>query len=387
LPSNPDIFRASGHLIFVVEVITLKTELRVIDRPEVMDDEARWEAAASRDSSMRELFVIAVTSTGIYCRPGCPARMPKRENVRFFADCDEAEAAGFRACLRCKPRQTVEDVSALVRRACEMLEDTDGQPPTLTEIGERLGTGAARLQRLFRTTLGVTPREYADARRLERLKEGLRDGHSVTDALYDAGYGSSSRLYESASDRLGMTPGKYRKGGRGMHIRYATAESEYGHLLVAGTDRGVCSVRLADTEAELGVALRSEYPEALIERDDDSLRGWTDEILEFLRGTRVRLDVPLDIQGTAFQFRVWRALQQIGYGSTKTYGEVAAEIGKPGAARAVGNACGSNPVALVIPCHRVTGSNGALGGYGLGIERKKKLLAQEARTALQQATA
>jgi AraC family transcriptional regulator of adaptative response/methylated-DNA-[protein]-cysteine methyltransferase len=268
-----------------------------------------------------------------------------------------------------------------------MLEDADGQPPTLTAIAARLGASPARLQRLFRTTLGVTPREYADARRLERLKGGLRDGRSVTEALYDAGYGSSSRLYESAADRLGMTPGKYRKGGRGMHVRYATAESEYGHLLVAGTDRGVCSVRLADTEAELGVALRGEYPEAAIERDDASLRGWTDQILEFLRGTRVRLDVPLDIQGTAFQFRVWRALQQIGYGSTKTYGEVAAEIGKPGAARAVGNACGSNPVALVIPCHRVTGSNGSLGGYGLGIERKKKLLAQEARTALQQATA
>ena len=358
----------------------MKTELTLVEPTVVMDEEALWEAASSRDTSMVGLFVTAVTSTGIYCRPGCPARMPKRENVRFYANCDEAEAAGFRACLRCKPREEFEDNSAeVVRRACEMLEGESDVTPSLSGISRRLGVSAASLQRMFRRTLGVTPGEYAAARRLERLKGGLRNGQSVTEALYDAGYGSSSRLYESASQRLGMTPGAYRRGGRGMKIRYQTADSEFGKLLVAGTERGVCSVRLADSEAELGVRLREEYPEATIERDEGSLSAWVEQIIEYLKGARVSLGVPLDIQGTAFQFRVWRALGEIGYGSTKTYGEVAAAIGQPGAARAVGNACGSNPVALVIPCHRVVGSNGALGGYGLGIERKKLLLAHEAR--------
>jgi AraC family transcriptional regulator of adaptative response/methylated-DNA-[protein]-cysteine methyltransferase len=345
-----------------------------------MDDDALWEAASRRDSSMRELFVIAVTSTGIYCRPGCPARMPKRQNVRFFADCEEAEAAGFRACLRCKPREVIRDDSAeIVRQACEILEAGEGEPPGLTTVSRELGLTPARLQRMFKRTLGVTPGEYAAARRMERLKGGLRNGRSVTEALYNAGYGSSSRLYESAAQRLGMTPGAYRKGGRGMRIRYQTVDSEFGKLLVAGTERGVCSVRLADTEAELGARLREEYPEAMLERDDGSLNAWMAEIVNYLKGTQVRLDVPLDIQGTAFQIRVWRALLEIGYGSTKTYGEVAATIGQPGSARAVGNACGTNPVALVIPCHRVVGANGGLGGYGLGIERKKLLLAHEAR--------
>jgi AraC family transcriptional regulator, regulatory protein of adaptative response / methylated-DNA-[protein]-cysteine methyltransferase len=345
-----------------------------------IDEETLWKAAESRDASMIGLFVTAVTSTGIYCRPGCPARMPKRENVRFFADCDEAEAAGFRACKRCKPREAFEDNSAnLVQQACEMLDSESDYSPGIGAISRRLRVSSARLQRMFRRTLGITPGEYAEARRLERLKSGLRNGRSVTESLYDAGYGSSSRLYESASDRLGMTPGTYRKGGRGMKVRYHTADSDFGKLLVAGTEQGVCAVHLADDESMLGVALRGEYPEAIIERDDGSLGDWVNQILEFLRGARVRLDLPLDIQGTAFQFRVWRALQKIAYGATKTYGEIADEIGQPGAARAVGNACGTNPVPLVIPCHRVVGSNGKLGGYGLGLDRKKKLLAQEAQ--------
>ena len=351
-----------------------------------IDDETLWKAAESRDTSMVGMFVIAVTSTGIYCRPGCPARMPKRENVRFFADCAEAEAAGFRACLRCKPRERFEDRSAaLVQRACEMLEEGD-DPPGLSAIGRALGVSTAQLQRMFRRALGITPGEYAEARRLERLKGGLRNGRSVTESLYEAGYGSSSRLYESASDRLGMTPGTYRKGGRGMKIRYHTVDSDFGKLLVAGTERGVCAVHLANDDSELGIALRGEYPEAIIERDEGSLRHWVGEIIEYLQGARVRLDLPLDIQGTAFQFRVWRALQKIAYGATKTYGEIAQAIGQPGAARAVGHACGTNPVPLIIPCHRVVGSNGKLGGYGLGLDRKRKLLAQEAQAMESTAT-
>jgi AraC family transcriptional regulator of adaptative response/methylated-DNA-[protein]-cysteine methyltransferase len=234
---------------------------------------------------------------------------------------------------------------------------------------------------MFRRALGITPGKYAEARRLERLKGGLRNGRSVTESLYEAGYGSSSRLYESASDRLGMTPGTYRKGGRGMKIRYHTVDSDFGKLLVAGTERGVCAVHLADDDSALGIALRGEYPEAIIERDEGSLRHWVDQILAYLQGARVRLDLPLDIQGTAFQFRVWRALQKIAYGATQTYADIARAIGQPGAARAVGHACGTNPVPLIIPCHRVVGSNGKLGGYGLGLDRKRKLLAQEAKAA------
>ena len=346
-----------------------------------IDDETLWRAAESRDTTMVGMFVIAVTSTGVYCRPGCPARMPKRQNVRFFAGCAEAEAAGFRACLRCKPRERFEDNStALVQRACEMLDEGD-EPLRLGTISRLLGVSTASLQRVFRRTLGITPGEYAEARRLERLKGGLRGGRSVTESLYDAGYGSSSRLYESASERLGMTPGTYRKGGRGMKIRYHTVDSDFGRLLVAGTEHGVCAVHLADDDSELGIALRGEYPEAIIERDEGSLRHWVGEILEYLHGARVRLDLPLDIQGTAFQFRVWRALQKIAYGATQTYGDIARAIGQPGAARAVGHACGTNPVPLIIPCHRVVGSNGKLGGYGLGLDRKRKLLAQEAQAA------
>ena len=359
--------------------------LRLVETKDAItvDADALWEAALSRDSTLDGMFIVAVRSTGIYCRPSCSARKPKRENVMFFPDCDSAEDAGFRACKRCHPRDKSRDQTAqLVQKACRYLEDGDGEEPlTLPQIGRRLGVSADALARLFRRTLGVTPREYAEARRLQRLKEGLRDGASVTDALYDAGYSSSSRLYENAGEQLGMTPATYRKGGRGMKVRYDIRPCTLGRLLVAGTDRGVCCVQLGDSDSQLGVSLRGEFPEALIERDDGSLSGWADQILDHLRGVRARLDVPLDVQGTAFQFRVWRALSQIAYGSTRSYSDVARAIGRPSAVRAVARACATNPVPLVIPCHRVVRANGELGGYGQGIERKRKLLEQEKATA------
>jgi AraC family transcriptional regulator of adaptative response/methylated-DNA-[protein]-cysteine methyltransferase len=340
------------------------------------DEDALWDLCLSGDTSMDGAFFAAVRTTGVYCRPSCTARKPKRENVSFFASCEAAEAAGYRACKRCFPKLATRDGAAeLVRRASELLDSEE--PPALPGLTRALKVTAAQLQRTFKRVLGVTPQQYVEARRLARLKDGLRDGRSVTDALYDAGYSSSSRLYESAGDRLGMTPATYRRGGRGMRIRYHISGSPLGRMLVAGTKIGVCAVHIADSDAELGVALRGEFPEAIIEPDDGALEGFVSQIVDHVRGMRPRLDIPLDIQGTAFQMRVWRALQEIGYGATRTYSEIAEAIGSPRAVRAVGNACGRNPVPVIIPCHRVVAANGGLGGYGLGIERKRKLLATE----------
>ncbi len=344
--------------------------------PSGMDDEALWQLSRSRDTSLDGMFYIAVKSTGVYCRPSCSARAPKRENVVFYPDIQSAEAAGFRPCKRCHPRLASADATAeVVRLACELLDEEE--TPRLPDIARRLGVSAAQLQRMFKRALGVTPGQYSDGRRLQRLKGGLRNGHSVTRALYDAGYSSSSRLYESAGEQLGMTPATYRKGGRGMTIRYQIFDSPLGRLLIAGTDRGVCAVQLGDAEAELGMALRGEFPEAVILPDRGALSGWVSQILEHLEGVRPRLDLPLDIQGTAFQLRVWRALRDIAYGATRSYAEIAEAIGNPRAARAVGNACHNNPVAIIIPCHRVVRSNGDLGGYGGGVHRKQKLLDKE----------
>lgn len=378
-PRNPDSFRLRPAIVLGPEVTPLT--MRLSERKSLnFDEEQLWQFCLSRDTSMDGVFVMAVKSTGVYCRPSCSARRPKRERVVFFADADEAEAAGFRPCRRCHPRLAMRDKTAeLVRRACEYLEAEE--PPRLPEIGRQIGVNASQLHRMFKRVLGLTPGQYAEGRRLERLKGGLRDGHSVTRAMYDAGYSSSSRLYENADEQLGMTPGTYRQGGRGMTIRYHITDSPLGRLLVAGTDRGVCAVQLGDTDAELGVALRGEFPQAVIMPDRGELEEWTSQILEHLAGFRLRLDIPLDIQGTAFQLRVWRALRDIAYGSTRSYSEIAAAIGSPKAVRAVGNACGRNPVPIIIPCHRVVRSNGGLGGYGLGIHRKEKLLAMESQRA------
>jgi AraC family transcriptional regulator of adaptative response/methylated-DNA-[protein]-cysteine methyltransferase len=347
-----------------------------------LDEDALWEFCLSSDTSMDGVFFVAVRTTGVYCRPSCSARKPKRENVSFFADADGAEAAGYRACKRCHPRLSTSDgATALVQVACDLLEDDrDGEPLSVPQVAKRLGVPQAQLQRTFKRALGVTPRQYAEARRLARLKGGLREGRSVTDAMYDAGYSSSSRLYESAGDQMGMTPATYRRGGRGLSIRYTIVACPLGRMLVAATDRGVCAVHLADTDAELGVALRGEFSEAVIEPDAGALQGYVDQILEHLAGVRPRMDIPLDIQGTAFQMRVWKALREIAYGATKTYGDIAAAIGSPKAMRAVGNACHNNPVPVIIPCHRVVAANG-LGGYGGGIERKVRLLETERRVA------
>jgi AraC family transcriptional regulator, regulatory protein of adaptative response / methylated-DNA-[protein]-cysteine methyltransferase len=347
----------------------------------VMDDDARWQAVLARDWRCDGRFVFAVRSTGIYCRPSCPARRPRRAQVHFFAGPQDAEHAGFRPCRRCLPRDAVAPEVEVVRQVCRYIEDHPDGPTTLTALGAHVGISPSHLQRLFKSIMGVTPRQYVEVRRLDRFKEQLREGDAVTGALYDAGYRSSSQLYMQAPARLGMTPTTYRKGGKGMDIMYTTTASPLGSLLVAATERGLCTVRFGESVAELEQGLVREFPAATIRRDDAALRPWVDALVHYLDGRQPQLDLPLDVQATAFQSRVYEALRAIPYGSTRSYSQVAQAIGRPTAVRAVAHACATNPVALVIPCHRVVRDDGSLGGYRWGVERKRALLDQEAQAA------
>src|SRR5262245_65009769 len=342
-----------------------------------MNATARWDAVVSRDRESDGAFVYAVRSTGVYCRPSCPSRRPRRDRVEFFERVADARAAGFRACRRCRPDEPSEDPWIdKIRRACLYLANVDGHP-SLATLAARFGGSPYHLQRNFKRIVGVTPREYTEAIRLRKVKRRLRDGEDVTGAMFDAGYGSSSRFYERAAPKLGMTPSTYRRGGKDMSIQYAIVDSPLGRLLVGATSRGVCAVAMGSSDAELERALSKEYPAATIGRDSGALATWTTEILAHLAGRQPRLDLPLDVQATAFQWQVWQALAQIPYGETRTYSDVAKSIGRPRAVRAVARACATNPVALAIPCHRVVGSDGNTGGYRWGTERKKTLLGQE----------
>jgi AraC family transcriptional regulator of adaptative response/methylated-DNA-[protein]-cysteine methyltransferase len=351
-----------------------------------MDSEAgRWRAFERRDRDADGAFVVAVRTTGIYCRPSCPARRPRRENVAFYSDPERAEAAGFRACLRCRPREVAAQTQ-LVQQVCAHIDAHLDESVTLAELSAATGVSPHHLQRTFKRALGVSPRAYAEARRLEAFRARLKHDNgavSVTDALYDAGYGSSSRLYERAPAQLGMTPSAYRRGGAGMRIGYSMAPCALGQLLVAATERGVCLISLADSDAELRATLEREFPAAELTRDDDTgpLGADLRAIVEYLAGERQALDLPVDVRATAFQWRVWEALQTIPYGATRSYGDVARAIGQPSAVRAVAQACASNPVALVIPCHRVVRAGGQLGGYRWGVERKQALLDRERELA------
>lgn len=348
-----------------------------------LDDDACYRAMQARDTAFDGVFVTCVRTTGIYCRPSCTVRQPLRKNIFFLPGNEAAEAAGFRPCKRCKPRDNAWTDSApeVVAAATAALDEANLEPLTVQHLADIVGVTTGALNAAFRRVLGVTALEYAAARRVERFKDGVRNGGDVTTAMYDAGYGSPSRLYEHASKRLGMTPGAYRKGGRGMAIVYQTLDSPAGRMIVAATEHGVCSVRFGQNDRALVSDLTKEFPEATITHDEGTLGEWIAEIGEHVNGLRPRLDVPLDVQGTAFQWRVWRALQQIGYGRTKSYKQVAEEIGQPSAVRAVARACATNKVAVLIPCHRVVGSDGSLTGYAYGVERKAALLQMEHDTA------
>jgi AraC family transcriptional regulator, regulatory protein of adaptative response / methylated-DNA-[protein]-cysteine methyltransferase len=345
-------------------------------------DETRWQAVAERASAADGSFVFAVLSTGIYCRPSCPARRPKRANVRFYADPVAAEAAGFRACRRCRPNE--QDAARVRLEAlCDYIREQAGSGERLTieHLAARAALSPAQLKREFTARVGVTPRQFVESCRLEALRLGLRKERSVTDAIYEAGFGSASRVYERTGALLGMTPGDYRRRGERQTISHATLRTPLGFLLVGATERGLCFVQFGGDEAALVAELAREYPAAervAVERPySEALAAWLTALQEHLAGTRADLELPLDVRASAFRARVWRYLQTIPRGEVRSYSEVAAAIGAPRAVRAVASACAGNPTALVIPCHRVLRASGELGGYRWGLERKQQLLEQE----------
>jgi AraC family transcriptional regulator, regulatory protein of adaptative response / methylated-DNA-[protein]-cysteine methyltransferase len=341
--------------------------------------EARWQALLGRDPAADGHFVAAITSTGIYCRPICPARKPKRENVRFYPTPAAAEAAGFRACKRCRPNQASAGGrhAAAVADACRMIAEAE-EPPSLEALARSAGMSRFHFHRVFKQATGLTPKGYATSLRAARLREGLAGSATVTAAIYDAGYNSSSRFYAKSSQVLGMTPTAFRAGGAGTTIRFAIGESSLGAILAAASDRGVCAILLGDDPQALLRDLQDAFPKADLLGGDRDFEQWMAEVVGFVEQPALGLDLPLDIRGTAFQQRVWRALSEIPVGATVSYAELAGRIGLPKAARAVARACAANGIAVAIPCHRVVRSDGALSGYRWGVERKRRLLAREA---------
>jgi AraC family transcriptional regulator, regulatory protein of adaptative response / methylated-DNA-[protein]-cysteine methyltransferase len=342
--------------------------------------ERYWQATLHRDPRADGSFFFAVRSTQVYCRPSCPSRRPLRRNTVFFRTPQDAESEGFRPCRRCRPKQQ-DAATALVQRVAAVLAKDEDEPLRLGSLAEQVDSSPAQLRRAFRRATGLSPKEFEQAFRLARFKKMLRDGSSVTEALYACGYGSSSRLYEKTNAHLGMTPASYRKGGEGMEIRYAVANTSLGKVLVAATQRGVSAVYLGENERTLVEELRKEYAKAEIARATEEHESWLKEVVRRVEGNAPSVDLPLDVQATAFQRRVWQELQKIPRGATRTYTQVAQSLGKPRSVRAVARACATNPVSIVVPCHRVIRSDGSLAGYRWGLSRKEKLLEREAASA------
>lgn len=346
-----------------------------------MQEEAYWQAVVERDQQADGAFVFAVRSTGIYCKPSCPARRPRREQVQFFPSPDTAQEAGFRPCRRCKPEARTQEHPQLgvVQQLCRYIETHSEEQLTLQDLSAEVHLSTSHIQHLFKQVMGVTPHQYLQSCRMTQVKHAMKEGEAVTSAVYSAGYGSSSRLYEQAPLQLGMTPGTYRKGGLGMTIEYTIVDCSLGRLLVAATRKGICAVSMGDCDEQLEAALHREYPAATIEHDTADMSVWVETLVQHLNGQQPHLALPVDIQASAFQCRVWEELRAIPYGETRSYGAIAQRLGDVQKARAVANACASNPVALVIPCHRVIREDGNIGGYRWGAERKQRLLAQEQR--------
>jgi AraC family transcriptional regulator, regulatory protein of adaptative response / methylated-DNA-[protein]-cysteine methyltransferase len=385
---------ASSEPIAVPAVVRKNAQKNV--QSNVQKNSRRWQAVLSRDRSLDGHFVFGVSSTGIYCRPSCPSKRGRRENVTFFDHALQAEQAGYRACLRCRPKAADGNPqSALVRAMCRYIEQHIEDRLTLSQLAKEFRLSPFHLQRTFKSVLAVSPRAYIDAVRLRQVKQNLQAGHDVTTALYAAGYGSSSRLYERTATQLGMTPEKYRRGAVAAVVRYTIASSPLGRMLIAATDKGICAIqfagkssdRSAENDEQLQQGLMREFPFAVRRRDDAAMSEWRKTLACLMQGDEAHLketngqgtnpSLPLDIRATAFQRRVWESLQKIPRGETRSYSAIAKKIGMPKATRAVARACATNPVAVAIPCHRVVRQDGDLGGYRWGIERKEQLLAME----------
>lgn len=346
--------------------------------PAYADDDARWQAVQRRDKAADGQFYYSVHSTGVYCKPSCGARPALRKNVAFHASCAAAEAAGFRACKRCKPDQpSLEERQAqAVAQACRLIEQADAPLP-LEELADAVGLSRYHFHRLFKAHTGVTPRAYADGQRAERMRSRLPGSASVTEAMYDAGFNSSGRFYEQTGERLGMKPSAYRQGGSGERIRFAVAQCWLGALLVAATAKGICAVTLGDDPEVLVRELQDRFPKAELVGGDVEFEQMLAQVLGFIEAPERGLDLPLDVRGTAFQQRVWQALRSIPPGVTLSYSALAERIGSPAAVRAVASACANNEIALLIPCHRIVRLDGSLSGYRWGVERKQALLEKE----------
>jgi AraC family transcriptional regulator, regulatory protein of adaptative response / methylated-DNA-[protein]-cysteine methyltransferase len=366
---------------FRKEAMSLSTESIELAAKPFSDDETRWQSLVDRNPAADGEFVYSVKSTGVYCRPTCPSRLALRENVRFHASCAEAEAAGFRACKRCKPtgESITEHQSSIVAQACRIIEEA-GEIPNLDDLACSVGMSSYHFHRVFKAQTGLTPRGYAVAHRTRRVRDELTRRDTVTEAIYGAGFNSNSRFYESSDEVLGMTPRTFRDGGTGTTIRFAIGESWLGPILVASSEKGVCAILLGEDPEELVRDLQDRFPKADLIGGDEDFEQLVARVVGFLENPSSGLDLPLDIRGTAFQQRVWEALRQIPAGSTASYAEIAGRIGQPKSVRAVAQACGANHLAVAIPCHRVVKTDGALSGYRWGVERKAQLLRREQGT-------
>lgn len=347
-------------------------------------DTSRWQAVVDNDRRADNNFCYGVITTGIFCRPSCTSRLPNRENTVFFHTPADAIAAGYRPCKRCRPESTAPEalIQHKIVHACRLLEQKE-TPPKLADLAQEVGLSPYHFHRLFRKIVGITPKQYASTHRSGRLKQELATGHSVTDAIYNAGYSSSSTIYTKSQERLAMKPKEYRKGGAGLNIHYGIAQCSLGWLIIGVTDRGICAIELADTPQDLPALIHNRFPKARIEKGGDDLSSLLQDTIRLVNYPKQQNKLPLDIQGTAFQQQVWAILQQIQPGQTLSYTEVAEKLGRPEAVRAVATACAANKLAVAIPCHRVVSKTGKLSGYRWGLERKKKLLQKEQGTSLQ----